>query len=44
MQHLLQAKTGYKLMKETKTPTEDVGDQNVGKLKLPYSVEEKKSF
>lgn len=28
-------------MKETKTPTEEVGDQNVGKLKLPYSKEEK---
>lgn len=26
-------------MKETKTPTEEVGDQNVGKLKLPYSRE-----
>ncbi len=29
-------------MKETKSPTEDVGDQNVGKLKLPYSMEENK--
>ncbi len=27
-------------MKETKTTTEEVGDQNVGKLKLPYSMED----